>query len=291
MKVAFIGTGGIGGPMAANLARTQVDLTVCDLRAEALEPLRQLGARVTQRVADCAVADCIILMVATDAQVRSVALGEDGLLHHIDAATSPLLIVMSSVLPATVREVADVFAKGHGKVRVLDAPVSGGPVAAANGQLTILVGGEAADLASARPVLDLLGNNIVHCGPLGTGEAVKIVNNILGVANMFLMTEASRLAVELGLDVDWLAGVMEKSSGRNLATRDYTAHKTLYRLNTASPESLKALLNICRKDLALAQALAESNNLPLPLLEAIKVAMDETPNEAIGDHWRLLGNR
>ena len=289
MKVAFIGVGGIGGPMAENLARKQVELTVCDLRQEALEPLRQLGARVTQQVADCAGADVIIVMVATDVQVRNVVLGEDSLLRHMDPAASPLLLIMSSVLPATVREVADVFAKGRGKVRVLDAPVSGGRVSAAKGQLTILVGGTAADLASARPVLELLGSNIVHCGPLGSGEAVKIVNNILGVANMFLMTEASRLAVELGLDVDWLAGVMEKSSGRNLATRDYAAHKSLYRLNTASPESLKALLDVCRKDLALAHTLAESSGMALPLLEALKSALDGTPNEAIGEHWQMLG--
>jgi 3-hydroxyisobutyrate dehydrogenase len=286
-SVAFIGAGGIGGPMAERLARQGVALTVCDQRAEALAPLQALGAGVTQRVADCAGADVVIVMVATDAQVTSVVLGADGLLAHVDPARPPLLLVMSSVLPATVRSLADaVAAKG---VRVLDAPVSGGRVAAANGALTILAGGAEQDLAAARPVLELLGSRIVYCGPTGNGEAVKIVNNILGVANMFLMTEASRLAQQLGLDPDWVAGIMEQSSGRNLGTRDPVAHRQLYRMNTASAQSLHALLEVCRKDLGLAQALARDQALVLPMLEAVKAALDATPDAAIGAHWERLG--
>ena len=80
MKVAFIGAGGIGGPMAECLAKKDFDLTVCDLREAALEPLRKLGARVTLRIADCAMADFVIVMVATDAQARAVVLGDAGLL-------------------------------------------------------------------------------------------------------------------------------------------------------------------------------------------------------------------
>ena len=284
--VALIGAGGIGGPMAERLARSGVKLTVCDLRADALAPLRSLGAHVTQRVSDCASAALVIVMVATDAQVRSVVFGDDGLLHHVDRAQAPLLLLMSSVLPTTVREVAAAGATAG--MRVLDAPVSGGQVSAAQGTLTILAGGAPEDLAAAHPVLALLGNRIVHCGPPGSGAAVKIVNNILGVANMFLMTEASRLAQELGLDPDWVAGVMEQSSGRNLGTRDPPAHRQLYQLNSDSPQRLQALLGVCRKDLALAQALALENGLALPMLEAVKAALDATPDDAIGAQWRRL---
>ena len=105
---------------------------------------------------------------------------------------------------------------------------------------------------------------------------------------MILMTEASRLALELGMDVNWLAGIMEKSSGRNFATRDFAAHKVLYRHNTESPEALHALLAVCRKDLALATTLSESAGLSLPLLEAIRAALDATPDEAIGESWSKL---
>ena len=286
--VAFIGAGGIGGPMAERLARSGIILTVCDLRADALAPLLPLGIHATQRVADCASAAVVIVMVATDAQVRSVVLGDDGLLRHVDPERAPLLLLMSSVLPTTVRDVAAAAATAG--VRVLDAPVSGGRVSAAQGKLTILAGGAPEDLAAAHPVLALLGNNIVHCGPLGSGAAVKIVNNILGVANMFLMTEASRLAQELDLDPNWVAGVMEQSSGRNLGTRDPQAHSQLYRLNTASPQSLQALLEVCRKDLAMAQALAHEHDLPMPMLDAVKASLDATPDAAIGAQWiRLAG--
>jgi len=288
MRVSFIGAGGIGGAMAERLAKSGFDLTVCDLRPEALEPLKALGAKVTQRVADCACADLAILMVANDAQVKSAALGPGGLVEAADPAAPPLLAIMSSVLPETVREVAASAAKKN--IRTLDAPVSGGRVSASRGALTIMTGGAQEDLIKARPVLDALGTNIVHCGPLGSGEGVKIVNNILGVANMFLMTEASRLAQELGIDVGWLAGVMETSSGRNLATRDYEAHKGLYRYNIQSPETLAALLAVCRKDLSLAKALADSSKLSLPMLEAVKQALDRTPNEPIDEAWRKLAD-
>ena len=289
MKVAFIGAGNIGGAMAACLARKRFDLTVCDMNDAALEAFRELGANTTVNVADCASADVVVIMVATDRQVRSVAMGDDGnggLLAHVDAARPPAVVIMSSVLPATVRDVAAAMAQKN--VRVIDAPVSGGHVAAANGLLTIMVGGEASDLTRVRPLLDALGSNIVQCGPLGAGEAMKIVNNIVGVTNMILMTEAARLALELGMDVDWVAGVMEKSSGRNFATRDFTAHKMLYRHNTTSPEALHALLAVCRKDLALATTLSESAGLSMPLLEAIKAALDTTPDEAIAESWRKL---
>lgn len=286
MKVAFIGAGGIGGPMAECLSHKGTDLLLCDMREAALAPFRALGVQVTQRVADCAGADFVIVMVATDDQVRSVLLGDDGLLPAIDTAAPPRVIVMSSVLPATVREVAAALAVKN--VVLLDAPVSGAAVAAREGRLTIMAGGESADLAAALPLLTRLGSHIVHCGPLGSGEAVKIVNNILGVSNMFLMAEAMLLATELGIDADRLAGIMEQSSGRNFATRDYATHKSLYRLNTQTPEALQALLAICRKDLALAQALAESRKLSLPLLEAIKTRMEDTPNASIADGWRKL---
>ncbi len=286
MKLAFIGAGGIGGPMAECLARKGMDLLLCDMREAALEPFRAAGAAVTQRVADCAGADFVIAMVATDDQVRSVLLGDDGLLPAIDAAAPPRIIVMSSVLPATVREVAAALVEKN--VALLDAPVSGGALAAREGRLTIMAGGNSADIAAALPVLTLLGSNIVHCGPLGSGAAVKIVNNIMGVSNMFLMAEAMLLATELGIDAHRLAGIMEQSSGRNFATRDYAAHKSLYQLNTQSPEALKALLAICRKDLALAQSLAKSTHLTLPLLAAVRTAMDGTTSQSLGERWRKL---
>jgi len=286
MRVSFIGAGGIGGAMAERLTKSGFDLTVCDLRPEVLEPLKALGGKVTQRVTDCASADMAILMVANDAQVKNAALGPGGLVEAADPAAPPLLAIMSSVLPGTVKEVAQAAAARN--IRTLDAPVSGGRVSASKGALTIMVGGDPQDLARARPVLDALGTNVVHCGPLGAGESVKIVNNILGVANMFLMTEASRLAQELGIDVGWLARVMETSSGRNLATRDYEAHKDLYRYNIQSPETLGALLSVCRKDLSLAKALADFSGLSLPMLAAAKAALEQTPNESVGENWRKL---
>lgn len=286
MSVGFVGVGGIGRPMALRLSKSPHRLTVCDRAPEARAVFDRIGVPATDRVADCAGLDLVIFMVANDAQLRAAALGPEGLLHAINPARPPRVAVMSSVLPATVIDVAAALAQKN--VATVDAPVSGGGIRAADGTLTIMVGGSEHDLDAIRPVMTHLGSSIRHCGPLGSGEAVKIVNNIIGVTNLFLMTEAMHVAERLGMDPEWLAGVMDVSSGRNSATRDYPSHRRLYGENARSAESMRAVVDVTRKDLVLAQSLARQAGVSTPILDAVSVAHDGTPYDELLMRWKSL---
>lgn len=130
--------------MARCVARAGFELTVCDFSAEARAGLAEVAAHVTDRVADCAHQDMTIIMVANDEQVHEVMLGEDGVLSTVDPERPPAIAVMSTVLPQTIEAVATACAKKG--TRLIDAPVSGLPVVAEQGKLTIMVGGDPADL-------------------------------------------------------------------------------------------------------------------------------------------------
>jgi 3-hydroxyisobutyrate dehydrogenase len=198
----------------------------------------------------------------------------------------PRIIIMSSVLPQTVREVALLLADRG--IHVIDAPVSGGAVKAMTGSLTIMTGGAIEDVAAVEEVLAALGKTRFHCGSLGSAATVKILNNIVGLTNTFLMIEVSKMAHKLDVDVAWLATVMEASSGRNVATRDYEEQRQFYRVTGKDLPSLKALVDICRKDLLLGEALARQLNVSTPILDAVRQANSEVPYEALLRDWQSL---
>ena len=284
-QVGFIGLGNIGAPMAERLHTGGFALTACDRDGRALDRFRALGVAITSDPAGCARADMVVLMVATDTQAREVALG---LVDTIDPARPPMVAIMSTVLPDTVREIDTTL--GPAGIRLIDAPVSGGAVRARDGALTIMVGGSAADLAAMRPVLDRLGTTVHHCGPLGSGALTKILNNLVGVTTHYLLAETMGLAQRFGMAPGDLAAIMEGSSGRTSGTRDWAATREVYRSNAASFDSMKALAAVTRKDLAHAVALARRAGVATPLLDAVAQAHGETPVESLFDMLRTLAN-
>lgn len=286
--VGFIGVGGIGRPMAERLAKANFDLIVCDKRDSALEPFRALGTRITVSPSDCAAADMVIVMVANDAQSLSVIEGEDGLLHDIDPDRPPLVAVMSTILPQTIASIASQLAQKG--AHMVDAPVSGGVVRAERGELSIIVGGEPDDLAAMKHVFEALGTRIFHCGALGSGVAIKILNNLMGITTQTLMTELGQIAERLGIDMKLLVTVMEAGSGRNFATLDYEAQRAMYRHTASDLALLKSHVDICRKDLGLAQALAGQSGVSAPLLEGIATVHREIPYEQTFASWKFLSS-
>lgn len=284
--VAIVGVGSIGRPMAERLLRTGVRVLACDRDPAARDAMAAAGAATTGRAADCAGAAMAILMVADDAQLEAAALGPGGLAAGIDPAAPPLVALMSTVLPETARSVAAELAAAG--ARVIDAPVSGGSVRAGRGELTVMAGGGAADLEAMRPVLGRLATAIHHCGPLGAGAAAKIVNNLVGVTNLFLFSEAMALADRHGLDLPALAAAMEAGSGRNAGTRDWEERKALYRWNAGTPEAMRSLLAISRKDLGHAVALAQAAGVAAPMAEAAARALADFDGDAIRDRWLRL---
>jgi 3-hydroxyisobutyrate dehydrogenase-like beta-hydroxyacid dehydrogenase len=210
-RVAFLGLGIMGYPMAANLARAGFELTVWNrTRARADEFASALGARIAGTPADAASgADVVITMVPDGPQVEEVLFGAVGAAERLDEGD--VAIDMSTISPeVSVRIGERLRAAGVG---FLDAPVSGSRPKAEDGTLTIMAGGEAADFERAKPVLEAMGQLVVHVGPQGHGSLVKLINNTLAAINAAALSEALALARTAGLDTDALREVVAASSG------------------------------------------------------------------------------
>ncbi|WP_459207719.1 3-hydroxyisobutyrate dehydrogenase [Pseudomonas sp. MLB6B] len=218
MRIAFIGLGNMGAPMARNLLKAGQQLNLFDLNPTVLAELQGLGGQVSASPKEAAsTADAIITMLPAAAHVRSVYLGEDGVLAGIRAGTPTL--DCSTIDPQTAREVSQAAAEKG--VDMGDAPVSGGTGGAAAGTLTFMVGASDALFAIFKPVLAHMGRNIVHCGGVGTGQIAKICNNLLLGISMIGVSEAMALGDALGIDTQVLAGIINSSTGRCWSSDTY----------------------------------------------------------------------
>ena len=214
-RVAFIGLGNMGGPMAANLAKAGHAVRVFDLVPAAIQAAADAGATPAGSARDTlADAEVVISMLPASRHVEGLYLGEGGILDAIPAGA--LVIDCSTIAPASARKVAEAAAKRG--LQMIDAPVSGGTAGAQAGTQTLIVGGAAPALARARPVLQDLGRNIFHVGGNGAGQVAKLCNNMaLGVI-MAATGEAIALGVAHGLDPKVLSQMMAVSTGRSWAT-------------------------------------------------------------------------
>ncbi|WP_409273092.1 3-hydroxyisobutyrate dehydrogenase [Pseudomonas sp. KCJK9111] len=218
MRIAFIGLGNMGAPMARNLIKAGHHLALFDLNKEVLAELGALGGQVSASPREAvAESDLVITMLPAAAHVRSVYLDDDGVLAGIRAGTPT--VDCSTIDPQTAREVSKAAAaKG---VDMGDAPVSGGTGGAAAGTLTFMVGASDALFAALKPVLAHMGRNIVHCGEVGTGQIAKICNNLLLGISMIGVSEAMALGHALGIDTQVLAGIINSSTGRCWSSDTY----------------------------------------------------------------------
>jgi 3-hydroxyisobutyrate dehydrogenase len=198
-RVGFIGLGIMGSGMTHNLLRASVDLTVYNRSPERMQPLANAGAATAASPAELAAAvDVVFVCVSDTPDVEVVLFGEDGVLQG--AKSGSLVVDMSTISPAATRQFAERLAERG--VAMIDAPVSGGSEGAAKGTLSIMVGGEAADVERARPYLEAIGSTITHLGPVGAGQSCKLVNQILVVVNMLATAEALVFAEASGLDLE-----------------------------------------------------------------------------------------
>ena len=221
MKIGFIGLGHMGNPMARNLLKHGHALKIYDVVPELVKKLASEGCEVATSAADCAKGvEAVVTMLPSSPHVRSVYLGEYGVLKGAAAGTP--LIDSSTIDPLTSREVAmDAKAKG---CPMVDAPVSGGVGGAEAGTLTFMVGGEARDFEAARGVLQAMGKNIVHCGGIGNGQVAKICNNMMLAIEMIATSEGMTLAAKLGMDPKVFAAIVNTSSGRCWSSDTYNPY-------------------------------------------------------------------
>jgi 3-hydroxyisobutyrate dehydrogenase len=211
MKIAFVGLGNMGAPMARNLLKAGHELAVFDVVESAVASLTAAGARAANSAKSAAsAAELVITMLPSSPQVRHVYEGAEGILAGVSPGVP--LIDSSTIDPQTARAVAT-SAAAHGNP-MADAPVSGGTVGAANGSLTFMVGAEAVLFERIKPTLAAMGKNLVHCGGVGNGQVAKICNNLVLGISMLAVAEAMNLGVALGADPQVLAGVINTSSGR-----------------------------------------------------------------------------
>lgn len=284
-SIGFIGVGNMGSRMAQRLVNAGYALTVCDTSDAALAAFAKQGVGTTKRAADLAGCDYVCVVVANDAQLLAVTLTDDGIRGGLGDGKKPVIVVMSTVMPETVRQVADMLAPQG--VRVMDAPISGGLHGAAEGTLAIMVGGEKADYDAAAPMLRAMGQNLFHCGALGTGEITKIINNMVGVTNMYLVAEAYEIALKHGLDLAKLAPVMEVSSGRTFMSQDIATTRAQYTAWADSRPAFDSLADIIRKDLSLAAKLGQQGGLELPVLDGAVKSM-EGIDETVFQRWNTV---
>src|SRR3954449_1153004 len=210
-RVAFLGLGIMGRPQGANLARAGFDLTVWNrTRSRAEEFAAEFGARLAHTPAAAAsAAGVTITMVPDSAEVEEVLFGRDGAAEGLREGT--LAIDMSTIAPSVGGSIGE--RRRADGIGFLDAPVSGSRPKAEDGTLTIMAGGEAAHFRRATPVLEAMGQLVVHVGPQGHGSLVKLINNTLAAINAAALAEALSLARSAGVDTDALRRVVAASSG------------------------------------------------------------------------------
>jgi 3-hydroxyisobutyrate dehydrogenase len=217
-EIAFIGLGNMGSGMAANLVKAGHAVRAFDLNPDAVAKLVEQGAKAAASVPEAvAGADVVVTMLPAGPHVKSVYLGEDGVLANTH--DKAVLIDCSTIDVATAREVAEaVTAKG---VAFVDAPVSGGVAAAEAGTLTFMVGGPDAVFECAESILQAMGKAVIHAGDHGAGQAAKICNNMMLAIHMIGTCEAMNMALGLGLDPQRFYDIASKASGQSWSLTSY----------------------------------------------------------------------
>jgi 3-hydroxyisobutyrate dehydrogenase len=259
-RVAFIGLGTMGLPMARRLVDAGHDLVAHDL-----DPARAAAAsaRVAPSAAEAArAADVVITSLPSPAAIEAVLFGEGGI--HETIAAGATFIDMSTNSPARARALAGRLADAG--VGALDAPVSGGPTGAENGSLSVMVGGDRALFERRRPLLAVLGRHVVHIGPSGTGQVAKLCNNLITGVTMEAISEACAVAAEADIDPGVLYGVLCNS------VADSRVLRTRFPLADADPGhpvnhgySPLFMLDLLLKDLRLAVDLAQELGVDAPV--------------------------
>ena len=285
-RIGFVGLGKMGQPMSRHLSRSGYRVLAHDLDPESVRRAREAGAEASGSLRAIGEScDAVITMLPDGNAVRGVTLGKNGAGDSLLAGLSrgKILIDMSSSSPVGTRELGTVLAvRGIG---MIDAPVSGGVRKADDATLAIMVGGEAGTIERCRPVLEAMGKQIFLTGPLGSGHAMKALNNYVSAAGLAAAVEAVLAADRFGLDAGRVVDVLNASTGMNNSTLN-KFHKFILSRTFDSGFSLDLMV----KDLKTALEVARSTGSPAPFAEACVEAWSEA-QKALGpghDHTAVV---
>lgn len=262
LKLGYIGLGNMGAPMAKRLVEWPGGVTVFDVRTEAMTPLAEVGATLADSVADVATADIISVTVLNDAQVREVVAE---LAEHAKPGT--VIAIHSTISPETAIELADALRPRD--IHVVDAPVSGGGGAAANGELAVMVGADREVYERIKPAFKQFASMVIHAGEPGAGTRMKLARNMLTFTSYAAACEAMKLAEAAGIDLGQLGRVVRHTDaltggpGAIMVREDMTTLAPDHWLHDAFTHTR----GLGEKDLSLALALGEAKGVDLPLAE------------------------
>jgi 3-hydroxyisobutyrate dehydrogenase len=253
-RIGFAGIGNMGWPMAANLLKAGFDVTVCDaVPGRAAQFAKEVGGRAAASPAEAAKGtECVVTIVPTSAQVADVVAAMGDAL-----AAGTLVIDMTSGQPGRTREIAAALAQRG--VAMVDCPVSGGVPRAKTGELAIMAGGTDADLDRAEPVLRAMGTSIHRCGPIGAGQTMKALNNLVSAGGYLIGIEALLVGQRFGLDAAKMVDVLNASTGSNNSTQKKFAQYVLSRRFDAG-----FTLDLMVKDLSIALEVGRETATPTP---------------------------
>ena len=260
-RLAFVGLGAMGSPMAKRLVGAGFELKVFDVLDERTRPLVELGGASAASLGETAAgSEALVVMVANAEQAEGVLFDEGGAAEALPEGAA--VVVMSTIGPEAVRELSDALA-GRG-LRTLDAPVSGGVARAEKGDLLIMAGGPQDLYEELRPALDAMGSSVVHCGlNVGDGQAVKLVNQLLCGVHIAAAAEALAYAEALGLDPRFVFETIRHGAANSFMLED--RGERMLEEEFVPP---KSALDIFVKDMGLVRRAAEERGFETPLSSA-----------------------
>lgn len=261
MNVAFIGMGIMGASMARNILKAGHSLTVHNRTRDREVPLAELGARRAASPQEAALeAEVIVTCISDTPDVRMVVLGDSGIING--AKPGAIVVDMSTISARATREIAQsLAAKGIG---MIDAPVSGGSEGAAKGTLTIMIGGAPEDVEKARPVLEAMGKNLTHVGPIGSGQITKAINQIIMAASYFGMAEGMALGLKAGLDMDKVLQAIKGGTAESWVLN----YRAPFMIKNHYPLGFRVRLH--QKDLGIALETAKELGVMLPVAAIVE---------------------
>jgi 3-hydroxyisobutyrate dehydrogenase len=254
-RVGVLGAGSIGGSAAARFASKGVEVATFDIDSERVAALGADGVAAAANARELAEgAEVIFLALPNAPHIESALAGDDGLRAGLLEGT--LVCLLSTIDPAEARRIGAELAEAGAEL--LDTPVSGGPVAARAGELTIMAGGTEEAFERGKPLLSLLSNHLVQVGPLGAGETAKLVNNLMGSVIVLGIAEGVALAAKAGLDVERTLEAIAGASGSSWIL-DTWIPRTIFK----DPSETHFAVELMAKDMGLVRELAEENGVPL----------------------------
>ncbi|MEM7024114.1 MAG: NAD(P)-dependent oxidoreductase [Pseudomonadota bacterium] len=274
-QLGFLGLGHMGGGMVKSLLRAGFPVIAYDLKSQLLQAAVKVGATAGSSPADVAARSEVVLSSLPDpAAVKTAALGADGIVEGVKPGQ--VFIDLSSIDPATSRHVGEALAaKG---ATMLDVPVGKGPAQAATGDLTLMIGGDPAVVEQCQDILAALGSSQFYCGPLGSGAAVKLINNLVSCSLIALNAEAVTLAAKAGVDPEVACNVLKTTAADNWHLRN-----TTQALSLDGNFAPRFKLSLAHKDIGLALAMGLDLGVPLSMGNAAHLVHAIAMSRGLGD--------